>query len=52
MRQFFQVKEIVAVSATPTDAFAIAPTTQDGSKRQKVCASFFFFESNAQVGRM
>jgi len=33
-------KSIVPVSGAPTDAFAIVPTTQDGSKRQKVCASW------------
>ncbi|CAL5039499.1 unnamed protein product [Urochloa decumbens] len=33
-------KSVVANSGTPTDAFAIVPTTQDGSKRQKVCASW------------
>ncbi|CAN6177462.1 unnamed protein product [Urochloa humidicola] len=33
-------KSIVADSVSPADAFAVVPTTQDGSKRQKVFASW------------
>jgi zinc finger SWIM domain-containing protein 3 len=33
-------KSIVAVDSGTKEAFAVVPTTQDGSKRQKVCATW------------